>query len=222
MAIAVTIGDHCRLVLKGRWNGQVETNNVFYAKVTESADVTVPPPTLNDMGNGLWQAIKTTLLAVTADVQVYTEIQAELLDADANLVNGETFFIPTGEGVGAVSSDSLPPADAFTMRLVRPNSSKRHGFKRFAGVPENQQHDGVAETSTIANLDSLGTQIMGDMHFHRYIATVLTDIQGTFNIELVQRTLNGDAVSPAVFYFPAACVYDKIGHQDTRDIGRGV
>ena len=222
MAIPVTIGDHCRLILKGRFDGAVETNNVFYMKVTESADVTVPPPTLADMALGFWEGIKTDLLNLTSHVQVYNEIVAELLDADANLVNGESMFIDPADGVGGQAGESLPSFANYTLKIVRPSSAKRHGFKRFAGVPENQQHNGIAEASTITALNTLGDDLMADFHFHRVIATVLTDIQGTFNLELVQRVLNGDLVSPAVFYFPTTVVFDKIGHQNTRDRGRGV
>jgi len=224
MAIPVALNDHCRAILKGRWNGQVETNNVFYFKVTEVADVTVPPATLNDLGNGLWQTIKTTLLATTADVQVYTEINCELLDEDANLVNGESFFIPTGEGVGAVNSESLPPADAFTLKIVRPNSAKRHGFKRFSGVPEGHQVDGRPTGGALSTLTSIaGT--MGSV-----TAATLIDEEGLpgdiiggagMRAVILHRVFAGDFLDEVSYDYSVAVIFDKIGTQNTRKYGVG-
>lgn len=222
MSIPVALSDHCRLILKGKWDGKVETNNVFYFKVTEVADVTSPPATLADMADGFWQMTKAALLNLTSSVMVYNEIVAELLDADANLVNGESWFIPDGDGAGAGTAESLPPADAWTFKIVRPNSAKRHGFKRFAGIPEEDNVKGFPSSGAVTSVNALAAILAGDYHFYRKISGVETNINGTFNIELVQKMLNGDVVSPAVFYFPATVVFDKIGHQDTRDIGRGV
>jgi hypothetical protein len=221
MAIPVAAGDNIRMILKGTYNTSVTLNNVFYAKVNTEAPGALES-TLQHAANGLWKTIQSSLLAVTNTIVVYSEVLAESLDADGNLVNGESYFIPAGEGQGTSTGGALPPADAFTFKIVRPDSSKRHGFKRFAGVSESEQDAGVPAAGTVTALDALAAAMAGDIHFWGDVLGVNSDLGGQMNIQLVQKVLNGDVVSPAVFYFPATVVFDKIGHQDTRDYGRGV
>ena len=221
MGILVSAGDNIRMKLRGSWNGIVETNNIFYFRVdvllTEDFEAS-----LHNAAMGFWHTIKASLLILTADVQNYTEIVAESLDADANLINGESYFIPVGTGVGGDPNDSLPSADAWTFKYVRPSSSKRHGFKRFAGIPENDQVDGLPAGGVASSLTALGDALFTPFPFWADDGGTETEMSGVITPTLVQRVLNGDLVSPAVFYDPTAVVFDKIGHQDTRDRGRGV
>ena len=222
MAIPVEVGDNVRVILKGLWDAKVETNNVFYFKVTDTTLDGASVATLQNLGRGVWNYIKDALLIVTTLTQTYTQLVVELLDEDANLVNGEIFFIVDDDGVGGQASESLPPADAWTFKYVRPDSSKRHGFKRFPGVPENSNTNGLPTSTVISSLDALATILGSNMTFYDSIADVDTEVGGAFFPQLVQRQLNGDVVSPANFYGIAGVVFDKIGHQDTRDLGRGV
>lgn len=222
MPIPVAVGDNVRLILKGTLLSDVEVNNVFYAHIADFTGVVLEPVTLQDTADGLWQTIKAALLLISSAQVNYTEIVAESLDADANLINGESYLIASGDGVGATGGDCLPPADAYTFKFVRDSSAHRHGFKRFAGVPEAGQSNGQPTSGLITDLNSLSALLAGNFNFYRNIATVETNIGGQFHLTLVQRRLNGDVVSPAVFYDPLTVVFDKIGHQDTRDFGRGV
>jgi hypothetical protein len=222
MPIAVAADDNVRLILKGMWNGEVETNNVFYGHVDSLSGVIDGPATLADMAQGFWEGTKGALLPFTWVGQVYTEVVAESLDADANLVNGESFLIPSGDGTGGDSADALPSFNALTFKFVRPDATKRHGFKRLAGGTEAIQIDGVLTSTGVTGMNALAAVFAGSYQFYRTISTVLTALGGQWHLNLVQRHLNGDVVSPAVFYDPATVVFDKIGHQDTRDVGRGV
>lgn len=221
MAILVSAGDYIRMKLKGKWNGVVETNNIFYFQVTTLASGDVES-SLHNAAQGFWETIHAALLIITAQQQKYTEIVAESLDADANLINGESYFIPDAMSTGGDTGESLPPADAWTFKYVRPSSIYRHGFKRFPGVPETDNSNGLPSTGVVSSLTALGNLLGTPFHFWADVAGVSTDSGGLITPFLVQKVLNGDIVSPAVFYEPSAVVFDKIGHQDTRDIGRGV
>lgn len=222
MAIPVAVDDNVRAVLKGKWNGVVETNNVFYFTVTSTSTTPSTQHTLQNIGRGFWNAVKAALLVISSQKQVYSEILVESLDDDANLVNSESYFIPTGTGLGGDGGDSLPPADAWTFKYVRPSGLYRHGFKRFPGVPETDNVNGLPSSGSVSSLDALAAILGGNFTFWYDDAGDDTNADGQFTPALVQKVLNGDVVSPANFYRPAAVVFDKIGHQDTRDIGRGV
>lgn len=221
MAIPVALNDNVRLILKGTFDNTLAVNNVFYAKVSDVASVTAAPPTLQDMGDGLWQTLKGSLIPVTSANTTYTEIVCESLDEDANLINNESYFITSG-GSGSAAGDGLPSFTTWTFKFLRSGGQFRHGFKRFAGVAEAEQNNGFPAAGTVPALDAIAAVLAGIFPFYRNIATVETNIGGSFKLQLVQKMLNGDVVSPAVFYDHAGVVFDKIGHQASRDRGRGI
>jgi hypothetical protein len=221
MAIPVILNDNTRLILKGIFDNTLQVNNVFYAKVTDVDSVTIPPPTLQDMGDGLWQTLKTSLIPVTSADVTYTEIVCESLDADANLLSSESYFIGTG-GSGTAAGDGLPSQDTWTFKFLRPAGAFRHGYKRFAGVSESEQTNGLPAPATVPALNAIAATLSGIFPFYRNIAAVETNIGGSFKLQLVQKFFNGDVVSPAIFYNHAGVVFNSIGTQNSRKRGRGI
>lgn len=222
MAVLLEIDDIVQAVLRGHWNAEVETNNVFNFQVNALGVPTAGDATCRNLGSGFWQAIKAALLIVTSSVQVYEQIDVSRLDASGNIISGETYFIPTGDGIGGQSGEGLPPADAWTFKYVRPNSSFRHGFKRFSGVFETGQANGRPTGASLTALDDLGGLLSGPFEYYKDVAGTETAAGGEFVPAVIQRMLNGDLVDPVVTYTIDTVVFDKLGHQDTRDIGRGV
>jgi hypothetical protein len=222
MAVLLEVDDIVQAVLRGHWNAEVETNNVFNFQVNALGVPTAGDATCRNLGSGFWQAIKAALLIVTSASQVYEQIDVSRLDASGNIISGESFFIESGDGVGGQSGDALPPSDAWTFKYIRPNSSFRHGFKRFPGVPESAQSGGRPAGGAVASLAALGVLLSGPFEYYKDVAGTETAAGGEFVPAVIQRMLNGDLVDPVVTYTIDTVVFDKIGHQDTRDIGRGV
>ena len=222
MAVLLEIDDIVSAVLKGRWDDKVETNNVFHFQVNTLGVPTAGDATCRNLGSGFWQHIKAALLILTSNVQNYSEIIVNRLDASGNIVNGESYFIPPTTGIGGGSAESLPPADAWTFKYVRPAGNVRHGFKRFAGVPEEDNTKGFPTSTALSSLTALATALQGNFQYFKDVAGTETAAGGEFVPAVIQRMLNGDVVDPVVTYVINTVVFDKIGHQDTRDIGRGV
>jgi len=70
----------------------------------------------------------------------------------------------SGTVAGSRPGDSLPPYAAWAFRLNRQTTASRHGQKRFVGVSEGDQADGIAEaglTVAISNVSSVLEQTLG-------------------------------------------------------------
>lgn len=219
MPLPVALNDILQFKLKGFYNGAAEVNNVFHYKVT--ADSTA---TLNEYAAGLWAALNPVLLPRTNDSVTYDQIDAAILDTDGNLVNGETYIIPTGEGVGADGGDSLPPFVCWTFKLIRPDASFRHGFKRFAGVSEAAQADGLPTSGVLSSLAAIAAMLAGTITAYSIDVGGSPDAPISGNVGtpvIVQRVINGDPISPVNLGEVLDAVFDKIGSQNTRKFGRG-
>jgi len=60
---------------------------------------------------------------------------------------------------GATGGDSLPPYASWAFRYNRNNSAVRNGQKRFWGVSESDQNDGIANGALAAALSALGVRL---------------------------------------------------------------
>lgn len=221
MPLSVSVDDILEFVVKGSFDGAVEVNNVFHYIVN-----TVGGATLNEFAAGLFATVVANVQnTISDDVEFFT-IEAKILDTDGNLVNGETYSIPTGSGIGQISGESLPSHDCISFKYVRPDASFRHGFKRFAGVPESGQENGLPTGTYLTGLNTL--------------AGVLEDVQPAYSIDsgtgepdapvatsemqpiILQRIINGDPISPVNVGRVTDVVFDLIGTQNSRKRGRGV
>ena len=222
MAVLLEVNDIVQAKLIGKWDNKVETNNLFHFQVNALGSPTAGDATCRNLGSGFWQAIKAALLNLTSSVQDYKQIDVSRLDTSGNIINGETFFIPSGDGTGAGTAESLPPADAWTFKYVRPSNSFRHGFKRFPGVPEEDNVKGFPSSGALTSVNALAVLLSGPFQYYKDVSSVETAAGGEFVPAVIQRMLNGDTLDPINSYTIDTVVFDKIGHQDTRDIGRGV
>jgi len=225
MPVSITAGNILELVLKGNWNNQVETNNVFHYVVASLGSGAGSPATQDEFAAGFVVSVLPQITPLTTSLLVYTSLEARELDIDTGeLVNGETFLIPTAMGTGESSAEALPPFVTWTYKYLRPSSNFRHGFKRFSGINESQQAGGVptAAVATALNLlaDSLADVLPAWTIANGEPDTAITNAGATPCV--LQRMLNGDPLDPINVGLVTSVVFSKIGTQNTRKFGVGV
>lgn len=219
MPISVPNNATLEFKLVGEFNGAQETNNVFHYK--ESGGTS---GTLDQYANGLMNLIETFIYPITSVVQRYIRIDASILDADGELVNGESVFFPSANDNGVVTGESMPPFVTWTYKYVRPDATFRHGFKRFAGVAESQQNSGFPDSGALSVLNAAAVAL-GDL-----VPGMTVDVDGNPDAEvtdvgmvpvILQRIINGDPISPVNVGEVGSVVFSKIGTQNSRKYGVG-
>lgn len=220
MAIQVDPSDILRITLKSNYGIAVAQRNVFHFVV--STDDATTPDNCSLIGAALSFYDFTVYLiqAVTNQIVTYTSVLAELMDPATWLaVNGEEYVIPGGGVNGDDTARALPPQDAWSFKYTRSTADFRHGYKRFGGVPENAQDDGLAAAGVVGDLDALADQLTATLPM--YLAgNSLTSTASMFPIIYKARRYGGD-VRPVEFQAPAAVSFSGIGTQNTRKFNRG-
>lgn len=210
----ITAGNY-NVVLKGRWDSGQDIINSFYFEVDLESGLGLGIENeLFEIGKAMWNNIKDELLDPTCSVVTY--YQVDVFKADGSDVGASGFYtIPSGEGVGGIETEALPPFVAWTFQYTRPNANYRHGYKRFAGVPEAGQVKGIVASSYVASLNALADKLKADVP--------LGTGAGSAHMfpKLVQRVKNGTPVDPDVWYQPSTVVYKKIGSQNSRKYNVG-
>ena len=223
MAISMLNDTLYEVVLRGNYNGLQQTNNVFYFRTflgDAPALALGQPGTIRGLATEFWNNLKTQLRAVTGTIVSYTSVDAYQLDADGAQVTGETYSIPSGERAGTAAGDVLPPTNSWTMQYVRPDTSFKHGSKRFTGVTENMQLNGVIAAGSVATMNALVAVL--DNNIIPHDVSYGTNAAGYHAFPVVlQRVINGTNVSPVNWYQPAAIIYTRIGTQNSRKFGHG-
>lgn len=221
MAISVGIGTVLRTVLFGRFNNAVETRNVFYHEVSSIGVGSGPEDSLVGYARGIWDAFKTDLRINTTVAQNYYQLECGNFDLATGLVvNSEIYSIPAGEQPGGNANESLPPFCTWTFKYIRPSATYRHGFKRFAGVAETSQVNGVAIPAAIVSLNALGATL-GNTVNPVHPTTGVPG--GGLAIPVITRAeQNGMPVRPILVDNPVAVVYDLLGTQNSRKFGSGI
>jgi len=121
--------------------------------------------------------------------------------------------VATIDTVGAVSGDGLPTYAAWAFRLNRTDRRMRNGYKRFVGVSESSQVNGVRAAGFDVTLDALA-------------ADLFSGISGSdgavYSICLQQVRKNHLPVIPNNYWECGGVEYVNISTQNTRKIGRGI
>jgi len=221
MPISVGVGTVIRTVLFGRFNNAVETRNVFYHLVSSLGGGSGPEDSLLGYARGIWDALKIPLRPHIAAVQKFYQLESGQFDlATALVVNSEIYSIPSGEQPGTDPNEALPPYVTFTFKYIRPSSTYRHGFKRFPGVSEANQVNGVAVPGILTALNATAAalgQTVNPVHPTTGVAG------GGLAIPVITRQeQNGMPVRPVLVDNPVAVVYDLIGTQNSRKYGSGI
>lgn len=216
MAVPVDVGDIAKVVLRGKFNNLVDTENVWFYRV-KSLDPTTPSNnTLEGIAYGLWQKIKSALRAVTSSAQKYLEIEAYWMDVDLwQAVNSDLFPIPSGEQAGTGGAESLPSFVNYSFKFNRPNLLWRHGWKRFTGVPEIFQSNGVITDSTGITAVATLQGVLDDDIFIQPNSDVNLDA-GLAEVVIPMETRNTLPVRPVLFEKPISVTYKGLGSQNSR------
>lgn len=210
----VTAG-HYNVILKGDWNGNQDIVNSFYFTVDLNGGVLVgDDDELFNVGMRMWDNIKAELRAITGASVKYRVVEVFKSDG-VDLGNSGFYTIPSGEVDGLVAAQALPPNAAWTFQYSRPSAEFRHGYKRFAGVTEPDQEQGLIDAGAVARVNALAVKLRATVNLTAGVTPPF------MTPALVQREKNGVPVDPDVWYTPATVLYKKIGTQNTRSWGRG-
>jgi len=151
----------------------------------------------------------------------FTEMQPAILEVQNDIVTHPTitisslasftdFWSATNGGAGQVSGECLPPFVCWAIRLNRVSRIVRNGQKRYAGVSESQQENGIIGTGTpTTNLELLAEKL----------ATII-DHDGVPTWKpIIVRLAPGDVVTAKSDIAGGTVV--GISSQNTRKYGRG-
>lgn len=185
--------------------------NVFQYEVTGDL-----PFVLVDYGQDIineWYNQQVVLLQpITSDLVAWTETHI------VNLTNPTEIYVGISDdtSAGAVSGDCLPPYASWGFILRRTNATTRSGYKRFWGVPESLQLNGIPTAAAGLLLpgiaDSLGAAMLLNGLGSPAIDVVLTPA-------IVRKDTAGALVS----WQPVLDgQFRSIGTQNTRKFGRGM
>ena len=187
-----------RIIMKGLVVSEQSLNVFYYGSPT----LTDP---LDELANAfithfspLWQGITSSgALWQTCDVQ---------------MLKGSGAFTSVPVGVsGGVSGDCLPPYAAWDFTLVRGGLGERNGYKRFAGVSETSQVNGVATGAILSGLAAMAAGL-----------NVAIDTTTDEWSPVIRRTrVNKVIQNPPVYYSFIGATYSRIGTQNSRKFGHG-
>ena len=219
MPIPVSLSDLLEFKVKGSFAATMEINNLFHYQVNS-----VTGGDLLSFAAGLADKLHDNIWGSLSSQYLVTSIEARLLDANGNLVNGETLIIGATYGVGGAGGDSLPPNVCYTFKYLRADSSFRHGFKRFTGVTEGNQANGILASSAITAVNTMADDLVSFVN--GFTLTVggdpdTADVLQSMVPIVLQRVINGDPIQPINFYQPTDVVFDRIGTQNSRKYGVG-
>jgi hypothetical protein len=187
------------IVLKGAVITE-ETLNVFHFASPTLTD------TIADIIQAFYVALGPTLINLIGTSSVFSEVTGQF-------VRGSILFgsQPLVGQSGTVSGDQLPPYATWDFTYVRGGALERNGYKRFSGVPESFQANGVASGSGPANLAVLAGVLGAGFN------------SGTDDwTPVIKRTKIAHVTqTPPKYYSVSSVVYSKIGTQNSRKFGHG-
>lgn len=209
----VAVGDILELVLRSHWNDSGDENlNVFHYEVTEQTGLSE----LWQIGQGIIDSWAGELTSYFQDV-TSSQIVFDGMDI-RNLTDTSEIFTGnfTDPFAGGVTGDVLPPFASWGFLYRRATTVTRNGYKRFPGVPESLQANGVATSAAIEDLTALAAILNSPLE-----ASGVTP--GVYDITMLTRIVRKDENGALVLFQPVTAVdYRGIGTQNTRKLGRGM
>lgn len=186
------------LVARGVILGQECINSYFYGGDAPIAD-------LHDLLTAWISEVHNNLTPLVS-VQ-YTVEQVDVIEVKG----GNAFAIfPFVDG-GLVSGDCCPPTICWDFTLLRGGAGERNGYKRFAGVPESLQLNGVGTSGAIINNNA----------FAPHLAASLTIVAEVYAPVIRRTKVHKVNKNPPVYYTTASATYAGIGTQNSRKFGHG-
>ena len=210
------------LTLQQRFNGQDVNNVFFYHQVLEF--ITSNPSQAQTLAENFVAQKLTAIRTIQAvDVLTVGVKVRDLYDA------ANAYELPLSlAGAYVSASDTLPTFSAVGFDLAGDNAAVKNGSKRFAGLIETFQADGViTEATIIGQLNTLadalegfvtvGTVIQDDVFRHVIVKRVRTGSPGAYEYRLPATALEATLSAVVVATWKAL-----ITSQISRKIGVGV
>jgi len=187
-----------RLRLVGQIFNEEAINVYYYANEDGSALIT-------DLATLFAATPLSHILAITSNQYICNSIEVE------EVKGGTAFTSLSIASNGTISGDCLPPYASWDFTLTRGGVGERNGYKRFAGVAESSQVDGVNTSGIAASLQVVALDLG---------AALGTGTASWFPV--IRRTrVNRVPQNPPVYYTFIGGAYAKIGTQNSRKFGHG-
>jgi hypothetical protein len=198
----MAIGDVWQYVVRGSVLQQLQVWVFHYKTLVANL------PDLDDCIAALDEAIPGSIQAVlTNDVDI-THSALKQVTGGTNYFEHDL----SPAGGGEVVADTMPPAVCWTFRYARTQLGRRHGYKRFSGVPETWVDDGKAASNIIVNLQNLAAILETNVDVNE---------TPTFQPVILHRMINGQEVTPPVAQEIGGVQFSHVGTQNSRKFGRG-
>lgn len=199
--MVLTYAEVVELVLEGQCSG-VNTINVFHYGVVS--------------GGGA-EAITLEAAATAFATSVVSPLTLLLTEeATFSAVRARMFYDPVLEHIenigeqGTSESDTLPPFCTLGFIYRRSNLLTRNGYKRFSGIPEEQQSSGHVSPAYAATCATFAAALADDL-----LGVVGEDIV-IFTPVIVSKVSGGAAIVPPANYPISTVQFQGIGTQNSR------
>jgi len=208
----VAEGDILEFRLRSRYGAGLTQNlNVFQFFVSALTGTPLLELMDAEMILDWWTNVKPFIAAVTSTGIFYTGV--DVFNLSNPIEFGGMDFVPPD--TGGVAGEILPPYASWGFLYKRRNTTTRNGYKRFAGVPESLQADGIATVAAVTSLEALAAAL-----YDNYVLAGSAGGAWTFTISpaIVRKTPLGVL---SIYQEAKDVVYRSIGTQNTRKFGRG-
>lgn len=193
-----TFSNVYRIILQGVCLGQQTLNIFYYGANSPVVDV----PNLLDAFDG------NVVSNVAGAVNHNWSSQLLTLQAERG---GSEFGSLVSNQTGTNGGDCLPPYVTWDFTFLRGGALERNGYKRFAGVGEGNQTNGVADTGIRVALDALADEMFSNL---------TVDAVEFFPVIRRTRVHRAPQIPPS-YWDISGIVYSKIGTQNSRKFGHG-
>jgi len=182
-----------RLVLHSSLYGSV-CDNVFYYGVTGGG------ANASNLAASFLEDVQPGIAGITSNELTFDSL--EVVGVQGAFDFTSTLIATPGD----IDVSAEPKFVAWSYRLNRQSANERHGFKRFAGVPDSWFTDGAIDPTVIDDLNAFAPDLA---------ATIGSS--GTSYVPLIQRRfLNNVAVDPPEYYQFVTASFIDISTQNTR------
>lgn len=149
----MAVNDIYRVTLTQQWafTAEIMLNIFYYQQFTPGVAEGATPLSVA-FDNVVVPAVRNIQNAAIQYLQLLVE---NIVPSSDNATISYTPSIDTGTRPG----DALPPFTTWAFRLNRSTTASRHGQKRFAGVSEGDQNNGVAVAGIVAALTAVATAL---------------------------------------------------------------
>lgn len=216
--MAIGAGSTIRFKVFQRVRDQQVLNVFFFDVVDVDPGATVPIPSW--LARSFAQQYFAKIRPLQSNQLTYDRVEVD--EVNGLDIGSWTFPDPS---TGAVAFAALPPQDAISVQFVRGNRTTRHGWKRFAGVPETSTDNGIVTPGLQASWTSVLHDALMPEGFPVLRLDILNDEEepaGFVDVRLIIWGGNDPG-------FPTGRKQNVVGFdvkpnistQNTRKIGRG-